>query len=385
MNRLAALSLLAGSLCFSHSFAVAEEGKVADPTVVPDAQRSSTYSRGVTAKASSADSASKQTRRHVQGKASAVQSKPARTVIMSARSDAFYIYDAVTTLRSDRDDDGYHSEFRVRFDADVRVGDALVYAKLYLRRAGETEWYLYRETDDFWIYGQSEDDDYYVTTTLDAGYSTGEYDVLIDLYESGHSGIVATLGPAESGELSYLPLEEVGLDVPIELAGYSIGEVYTDLIEDVDGDGYFSRFQISFDPDADYDSRLVYARVWVRARGGDWIEEYATEDFRVDTTGSADTYVLDVDWVSGYPTSYYDVQIDLYDSDSELLIASAGSDRADLSQIPLEDRSRDLRTSSPTPGGGGSTSSREGGGGGLEWVSLLALVGFGVLRRRFTV
>jgi MYXO-CTERM domain-containing protein len=256
---------------------------------------------------------------------------------------------------------------------------------LYLRRAGETEWYLYQETDDFWIYGESEDDDYYVTTTLDAGYSTGEYDVLIDLYESGYSGIVATLGPAESGELSYLPLEEIGLDVPIELAGYSIGEVYTDLIEDVDGDGYFSRFQVTFDPDADYDSRLVFARIWVRARGGEWIEEYATEDFRVDISGSADSYVLDVDWINGYPTSYYDVQIDLYDSASELLIASAGSDRADLSQIPLEDRSRDLRTSSPTPGGGGSSSSREGGGGGFEWFSLLALLGLGVLRRRSRV
>jgi hypothetical protein len=385
MNRLAALSLIAGSLFFAESFAVAAEGKVAGPAVVLDAQRTSKYSRGVASKPSSADSSSKQTRRHMQAKANAVQGKPARAVIMSARSDYFYIYDAVATLRSDRDEDAYHSEFRVRFDADVRVSEALVYAKLYLRRAGESEWYLYRETDDFWIYGQSEDDDYFVTTTLDAGYSTGEYDVLIDLYESGYSGIVATLGPAESGELSYLPLEEVGLDVPIELAGYSIGEVYTDLIDDGDGDGYFSRFQISFDPDADHDSRFAYARIWVRARGSEWLEEYATEDFRIDTSGSGDTYVLDVDWVSGYPSSYYDVQIDLYDSDSELLIASAGSDRVDLSQIPLEDRSRDVRTSSPTVVGGGSSSSRESGGGGFEWLSLLALLGMGVLRRRLTV
>jgi hypothetical protein len=384
MNRLAALGLLAGSLFFAQSLALAEEGKVAEATVVLDAHRTSKYSKGVAARRDDS-AATKHTRRHVQGKANAVKGKPARTVMMSARSDYFYIYDAVTTLRSDRDDDGYHSEFRVRFDADVRVGDALVYAKLYLRRAGESEWYLYRETDDFWIYGQSEDDDYYVTTTLDAGYSTGEYDVLIDLYESGYSGIVATLGPAESGELSYLPLEEVGLDVPIELAGYSIGEVYTDLIEDGDGDGYFSRFQISFDPDADYDTRLAYARIWVRARGGEWIEEYATEDFRIDQSGTDDMYVLDVDWVSGYPTSYYDVQIDLYDSESEVLIASAGSDRVDLSQIPLEDRSRDVRQSSPTPGGGGSTSSREGGGGAFGWLSLLALLGLSVLQRRRSV
>jgi hypothetical protein len=302
--------------------------------------------------------------------------------MMSHRSNSFYIYDAVSGLRMDRDGDGYHSEFRVRFDADSRVGDALIYAKLYLRRAGESEWFLYRETDDFWIYGQSEDDDYYVTTTLDAGYATGEYDVLIDLYESGHNGIVASLGPLESGALSYLPLEEVGLDVPIEIAGYSIGEVYTDLVADDDGDGYFSRFRMTFDPDADYESRLVFARVWVRARGGEWIEEFVSEDWLVDTSGSDDAYVLDVDWLGGYPTSYYDVQVDLYDADSELLVASAGSERADLAQIPLEDRSRDRLISTPILGAGGVAHSREGGGGAFGMVSLLGLLGLAVMRKK---
>jgi hypothetical protein len=380
MNRLATLSLIASLLMLAHPFALADEGKVAEPAVVPDAKRTSKYAR---AAQPSTASAAKTTRRHIQAKANVSAAKQGRgPVTMSKRSDLFYIYDAVSTLRMDRDGDGYHSEFRVRFDADVQVGDALVYAKLYLRRAGESEWFVYRETDDFWIYGQSNDDDYYVTTTLDAGYATGEYDVLIDLYESGYSGIVATLGPLDSGALSYLPLEEVGLDVPIELAGYSIGEVYTDLIVDEDGDGHYSRFQITFDPDADYDSPLVFARVWVRARGGDWIEEFVSEDWRVDISGDADAYVLDVDWLTGYPTSYYDVQIDLYDSATESLIASAGSERADLAQIPLEDRSRDQAVSVPIPGGGGSSHSREGGGGALGLWSLLGLLGLGIVRKR---
>jgi MYXO-CTERM domain-containing protein len=385
MYRLAMLSLIAGSLLFANTIAVAEEGKVAEPTVVPDANRTSSYSRGVAPnKQPNASSMSKQTRRHLQAKAGTVTSKPARgTIMMSNRSDSFYIYDAVSTLRMDRDADGYHSEFRVRFDADVRVGDALVYAKLYLRRAGESEWFLYRETDDFWIYGQSEDDDYYVTTTLDAGYATGEYDVLIDLYESGYKGIVATLGPLESGALSYLPLEEVGLDAPIEMAGYSIGEIFTGLVADDDDDGYYSRFRITFDPDADYESRFVFARVWVRARGGEWIEEYVSEDWPVDVSGDADAYVLDVDWIEGYPTSYYDVQIDLYDAATEALIASAGSERADLAQLPLEDRSRDqILSPPPPPSGGGSSHSREGGGGSTGLWLLLGLLGFAGFRKR---
>ena len=386
MNRRASLSLIATTLLLGSTFAVAEEGKVADPVVTPDANRTSSYSRGSAnsneSAAASATITSKQTRRHINAKGTTTAVRAKRgTPIMASRADHFYIYDAVSTLRQDRDGDGYHSEFRVRFDADVRVGDALVYARLYLRRAGESEWFLYRETDDFWIYGESGDDDYYVTTTLDDGYATGEYDVLIDLYESGYSGIVATLGPLESGALSYLPLEEVGLDAPIEMAGYSIGEVYTDLIADGDRDGHYSRFQITFDPDADFEDRLVFARVWVRARGGEWIEEFVSEDWWVETSGQDDAYALDVDWISGYPTSYYDVQIDLYDAATELLIASAGSERADLAQLPLEDRSRDQVISAPAPGGGGVSHSREGGGGALGLWSVLGLLGVAGLRR----
>lgn len=378
MHRLVRSSLIASSLLLFSALALAEEGKVAEPTVAPDADRVARYARGT---AQSSTLRAKQSRRHVHAKASPSGVRTKRGApIMSSHANAFYIYDAVSTLRQDRDGDGYHSEFRIRFDADVLGGDALVYVRLYLRRAGESEWYLYHETDDFWIYGQSGNDDYYVTTILDAGYPTAEYDVLIDLYESGYSGIVATLGPLESGALSYLPLEEVGLDVPIELPGYSIGEVFTDLIVDDDRDGFYSRFQITFDPDADVEPRLVFARIWVRARGGEWFEEFVTEDWWVETSGDADAYILDIDWISGYPTSFYDVQIDLYDAQSELLIASAGSERIELAQLPLEDRERDRAVGPPPPpSGGGHAYSREGGGGAFGWSFLVALL---VLRWR---
>jgi hypothetical protein len=378
MKRVAGWGLLVSSWLLGATLASAEEGKVADVAATPDENRSATYSRGV----ANLEAPSKAAQRHLSLKTNRAGMREKRgATIMSARSDYFYIYDAVSTLRRDRDGDGYHSEFRIRFDADVRIGDALVYARLYLRRAGESEWYLYRETDDFWIYGQSGSDDYYVTTSLDAGFATAEYDVLIDLYETGYPGIVATLGPRDSGALSGLPLEEIGLDVPIEIPGYSIGEVRTDLITDADRDGFYSRFKITFDPDADVQPRLAFARIWVRARGGEWIEEYVTDDWWIETSGTSDAYALDVDWVSGYPTSYYDVQIDLYDAATERLIASVGSERPELAQLPLEDRSRDRVQNSPAPGGGGEARSREGGGGAFGWFSMFGLLGFAVARK----
>ena len=97
------------------------------------------------------------------------------------RSSDFWFFDAGSTLLGDRDTDGFHHEFRIRFDADVVAGDALVYARLYLRRAGDSDWLLYSETDDFWISGENGDDDYFVSTTLDDGWPTGDYDVLMSV------------------------------------------------------------------------------------------------------------------------------------------------------------------------------------------------------------
>lgn len=368
-------------VAFSHS-AGAGEGRVSDAPPSLEEGRKSSYTRSRTEAANSTKSG----KAHIQAKAAQAQPAPSKSIrgavpeALSSRAGDFYFYDARSQLRVDRDQDGYHSEFRIEFDADSRVGDALVYARLYLRRAGESDWQLYRTTDEFWIYGQSNSDEYYVTTTLDSGFPTSEYDVLIDLYEVGYSGVVATIDASDDVDLFDLPLEEAGLDVPIAIPGYSIGRVSTTLLIDDDGDGHYSNFRITFDPDADFDGTYVFARFWVRPQGGEWIEEHVSEDFLVDSSGTADVYSLTADWISGYPTAYYDVQIDLHDAATGGLVASAGSERPELSRIPLEDQARDTRPGSPNPvGGGGSTSSREGGGGAMAlWFSLaLTLLGLG--------
>ncbi len=378
-----AVILLAFYASMPMQSAIAGEGRVADTTSPAlQKERVATYTRTAPEATSGATSNPKSSRAHINTKAAT--DKPARRAAeaLSAHASNFFIYDTGSLLLIDRDRDGYHSEFRIRFDADSDLGDALVYARLYLRRVGEPDWLLYHTTDDFWIYGQSDSDDYYVTTTLDDGFASSEYDVLIDLYEVGYSGIVATIGPDESGALRDLTLEEAGLDVPIELAGFSVRDVSTALLIDADRDGHYSRFRITFDPDADFDGSYVYAKVWVRPQGGEWIEEHVSEDFLVDATGTEDTYSLTADWVSGYPTAYYDVQIDLHDAATGALVAAAGSERPELSRIPLEDQSRDTAFNPPSSGGGGDTTSRErGGGGAIPTGSLLALLLLAIARR----
>jgi hypothetical protein len=355
-----------------------------DSVTMPDAARVSRYERLEIAAGQEPKSHSRPHGAALRKAERAARQPREKTVTFSARAGNFYFHDASVRLLTDRDGDGYHSEFRVRFDADSLVGTTRVYAKLYLRRFGESEWFLYRETDDFWLEGVDDRDDYIVTTTLDDGYATDDYDILIDLYESGFSGIVATIGPYDTNALAYVPLEEVGLDVPIELPGFSIGKVSTTLLIDDDGDGHYSQFRVAFDPDSDVGSHYVYARVWVRPRGGSWIEEHVTDDFVVDPHGSQDTYAFTADWLSGYPTAYYDLQIDLFDAATNLLVASAGSERPEFAQIPLEDASRDVRPNPPAGGGGGSNTSRESGGGGaFSLFGLFALLaGARRLKRR---
>ncbi len=297
---------------------------------------------------------------------------------------SFRLWDAGSSLLHDVDGDGYHREFKIRFDADVSSGSSKVYAKLYLRRVGDSgSWKHYYSTNDFWINGNSDTDDYYVETVLDDGFATADYDVLIDLYESGYSGIVATMGPFEDDSLRDLPLEDIGLDQPVVEQGYHINSVSTELLIDDDRDGYYSKFRITFDPDRDFGAAMAYAVLWVREPGGEWLKEHTSSLFQVDDSGTQDEYTFTGDWLSGYDTARYDVQIDLYDAASNMLVATVGSERAELSRVPLEDANKDRAANGGGSSGGGDSSSDEYGGGGGSWGLIGSiLLGWLGLRRR---
>ena len=88
---------------------------------------------------------------------------------------------------------------------------AYVYAEIYLSADG-TAWEHLYSTQDFAVYGSDPDDDYEVETELVSGYSTGLYDVLIELYDADTGELVDEFGPNESSEFSLLPLEDSGRD-----------------------------------------------------------------------------------------------------------------------------------------------------------------------------
>ena len=125
----------------------------------------------------------------------------------------FWIFDASVELFSDLDHDGHYSGIDLAFDADTIYSVADVYAVLYLSYEFGP-WNEYASTQDFTIFGASGDDEYIVETELVSGYLTGEYDLLIELFDAFDGTFLASFGPEDSSQLSFLPLEDAGRDTP---------------------------------------------------------------------------------------------------------------------------------------------------------------------------
>ena len=126
----------------------------------------------------------------------------------------FWFYDAFVTLFSDADRDGYFTGIKLEFDADTIYAAADVYAVVYLSYE-YGPWNEYASTDDFTIFGTSASDEYVIETELVSGYPTGDYDILIELYDTFDGYLVASFGPEDSPELSLLPLEDFTYDAPV--------------------------------------------------------------------------------------------------------------------------------------------------------------------------
>jgi hypothetical protein len=134
----------------------------------------------------------------------------------AARSASFdfWFYDADVQLFNDDDRDGYFHGIDLLFDVDTIYSAAEVYAVVYLS-LDFGPWNEYGVTEDFWIFGASGTDEYVLVTELMSGYPTGDYDLLIELFDAADNSFLASFGPDETSELSYLPLEDLDRDARI--------------------------------------------------------------------------------------------------------------------------------------------------------------------------
>ena len=296
-----------------------------------------------------------------------------------------YIHDAAVYLYNDTDGDGYYSRLRVDFDVDSGYAEYFdVYAEMFIREEGTHDWIHYFTTDVFEIYHDDSSDDYSVTTTLNTGFPTGKYEVLIDLFEYGFSGVVDTMDAYSDPDLGNLPLE----DATYEIVGVSsdtyVNTVKTEIFTDNDNDGFYRDFKISFDVDTQHNqSKDVFARLYQRTAAGAWQLETETQVFTVDGTSATDSFAIEGNWQSGYATTYYNFRIEVIDAATHQILDDVSNEFSSLLQVPLEDAGKDVVASSPVPPPASTTSSGSGGG---SWSMIgLSLLGwFGWLRRTQT-
>lgn len=153
-------------------------------------------------------------------------------VVAQSGDPNFWFYEVDVQLFADHDRDGYFTGIDLLFDADTTYAVADVYAVLYLSYEFGP-WEEYAATDDFTLFGSTSADDYIVETELVSGYPTGNYDLLIELFDAYDGTYLTSIGPEDTSELSVLPLEDSmrdavqgdGTVVIVDSGGGSLGLV----------------------------------------------------------------------------------------------------------------------------------------------------------------
>jgi hypothetical protein len=115
-----------------------------------------------------------------------------------------------------------------------------------------------------------------------------------------------------------------------------IYESWVSLQHDLDYDGYFSSFSVEFDADTIFVDAPVYAVLYL-GQNGVYDAIHVSSEFFIYGEDSSDSFVIESTLVSGFPSYDYDILLELYDAQTEQLVAfSDGYDNAEFAFVPLE-------------------------------------------------
>lgn len=166
----------------------------------------------------------------------------------------------------------------------------------------------------------------------------------------------------------------------IQYGDHWVFDAGTDLLLDADRDGYYRYLRVHFDVDSVFDRAYVYARLYTSPDGESWDFYYETDDFLVTGKTPDDAYEVESELLANYPPNLYDVLVEIYDADKDVLVDEFGPvESSALSLLPLEDADFDMVTPPPVV-----ITEEHGGGGSFSWASLLALT-LALAGRRVTV
>lgn len=119
-------------------------------------------------------------------------------------------------------------------------------------------------------------------------------------------------------------------------------DAWVTLVRDIDADGYYSSLKLEFDADTIYQHADVYARLYLQ-RGDTLYEYHVTSVFHIDGESEGDSLIVETDLLEGFPGYDYHIVIELYDADTDGLVAVRSDiEDADLTLVPLESRDNEF-------------------------------------------
>ncbi len=98
-------------------------------------------------------------------------------------------------------------------------------------------------------------------------------------------------------------------------------EVYDDL----DNDHHYSSLRLNFDADTIYTSANVQAFIYIRTPGHEWQTLLNTDTFTIYGDSSDDAMSIDTQLHSGFEADYYDLMLEIYDVDEQVIVAQLDS------------------------------------------------------------
>ena len=294
--------------------------------------------------------------------------KATKITVRSYVSD-LWIDSSWITLLTDEDGDGFYHHFRFSFDADTTRLSQQLYAKVFLSDGSE-QWKIF-ESGNFWINGRSGTDVYEISTSLNEGYPPAAYDLILRLHDAVSGELLLEWGPQDDSHMADMFLEDAQRDLLYSSTPY-VHSFTTELSDDFDSDGFFSRLDLLVDVDAPFEQTRVRIGVELYDVLNGWESLYLSPEIFISGINSNDREHINIELDAGFPENHYTLRLTVYESLSRAMVSSEAIQQSmPLESLDYED-SHDHHRSSSSHGSGGS----------MGWL-MLPLLAILAVRRRF--
>ena len=178
-----------------------------------------------------------------------------------------------------------------------------------------------------------------ISYASDAVIDASFKDALLQLAETS----VITSSAKEGSRTESGSAEKLTLTTSYMHSGnFSIYNVNTNLISDMDYDGFYHRFSITIDADTSYTDADVYAKIYLSYEGGPWNYMATSDIYHIHSDSAQDAFTIETELTDGFHAGYYDVRVELYDADYNEWVLSYGPyDDSSINALPLEDSYND--------------------------------------------